>query len=68
MNCLIQSTYVDDVVSGADFEEEAFNLYVKAKLNFCEGGFNLRKFESNSLSLQAKIDADEGIPDSAIRA
>ena len=28
---LLQSTYVDDIVSGADSEDEAFELYTQAK-------------------------------------
>lgn len=62
---LLQSTYVDDVVSGADSDEEAFQLYTEAKVIFHAGGFNLRMFLSNSLIVQAKIEAAEGVPDSA---
>lgn len=56
MKRLLQSTYVDDVVSGADSDEEAFQLYTEAKAIFHAGGFNLRKFLSNSLIVQAKIE------------
>lgn len=38
---LLQSTYVDDIVSGADTDEEAFEMYVEAKDIFKQGGFNL---------------------------
>jgi len=45
---LLESTYVDDVVSGADSEDEAFQLYAESKSIFRQGGFNLRKFLTNS--------------------
>ena len=56
---LLKSTYVDDIISGADTIEEAFELYVQAKEIFCKGGFNLRKFLSNCHPLQMKMDAAE---------
>ena len=40
---LLQSTYVDDVISGAGTEDEAFDLYTQSKEIFRQGGFNLRK-------------------------
>ena len=49
---LLHSTYVDDIISGANTEEEAFNLYVGAKAIFQKEGFNLRKFLTNSHHLQ----------------
>ena len=57
---LLKSTYVDDIILGADTIEEAFKLYVQAKEIFCKGGFNLRKFLSNCQPLQMKMDAVEG--------
>lgn len=48
--------YVDDIVTGADTEEAAFNLYAQAKDIFLHGGFNLRKFLTNSRELQLRID------------
>ena len=59
---LLQSTYVDDIVSGADSEEEAFEMYVQSKDIFKQGGFNLRKFVTNSAELQQKINVAEGTP------
>ena len=61
---LLQSTYVDDIISGADSDEEAFELYTQAKEIFRQGGFNLRRFLSNSRPLQTKIDSAEKLPDS----
>ena len=53
---LLHSTYVDDIISGGQTEEEAFNLYVESKRVFGEGGFNLRKILTNSRRLQERID------------
>ena len=56
---LLESTYVDDIVSGAQSKDEAFELYAQAKSIFWDGAFNLRKFVSNSASLQQRIDLAE---------
>jgi len=61
---VLRSTYVDDIISGANSDEEAFELYTHAKEMFHQGGFNLRKFLSNSQPLQIKIDSAEGLTDS----
>ncbi len=63
---LLESTYVDDIVSGADTEEEAFEFYSQAKELFRRGGFNLRKFVTNSKKLQTRIDQVEGIAPQAV--
>ena len=55
---LLCSTYVDDIITGGETEEEAFELYVQSKQIFREGGFNLRKFLTNSKHLQEQIDPD----------
>ena len=49
---LIRSAYVDDIITGAESEDTAFDLYARAKDIFRMGGFNLRKFVTNSPSLQ----------------
>ena len=43
-----KATYVDDVVTGADDKELAYQLFMTVKKMLVEGGFNLRKFCSNS--------------------
>ena len=48
----IRSIYVDDLTSGADTEEEAQALSVKAVSRLAEVGFNLRKFVTNSQTFQ----------------
>ena len=47
-------------IAGANSDEEAFELYTQAKKIFRQGGFNLRKFLSNSQPLQTNIDFAEG--------
>ena len=40
---LDNSLYVDDLISGSDTVESAYNIYEKAKQIMAEGGFNLRE-------------------------
>lgn len=56
---VLRSIYVDDVVTGSQSEEQAYQLYTGAKALLKTAAFNLRKFSSNSSSLQARIDAEE---------
>ena len=56
---LAQSTYVDDIVTGANSEDEAFHLYEDVKEQLFCGGFNLRKFLTNSPRLQQRINDAE---------
>ncbi|XP_065902306.1 uncharacterized protein [Dysidea avara] len=60
VNLFTRSIYVDDITYGASDEEAAFELYGKSKKVLAEGGFNLRKFVSNSQSLQSRIESSEG--------
>lgn len=63
---LLNSIYVDDVTCGANTEEAAYQLYAVSTRVFSEGGFNLRKFVTNSVSIQQKIIANSrnlGHPD-----
>ena len=53
------SIYVDDIISGADTDDHAYRLYSDSKMMFKEGGFNLRKFGTNSSDLQKKIVENE---------
>ena len=59
VNTLQRSIYVDNVTCGADGEEEAYQLYRLCKKVFNNGGFNLRKFVTNSPTLHQQIAADE---------
>ena len=59
VNLFMRSIYVDDVSYGADNEDTAFELYVKSKEILAEGGFNLRKFVTNSTKLNHHIGLTE---------
>ena len=52
VDTFIRSIYVDDLTSGADNEEEALRLAIKARERLGEAGFNLRKFVTNVPALQ----------------
>ena len=56
---LVKSFYVDDVITGAENEASTLQLYRSSKEIMRSGGFNLRKFRSNSSLVQRQIDADE---------
>ena len=68
MHKLLDSTYVDDIISGGQSEDDVLDLYSQAKMIFREGGFNLRIFQTNSSLVQARIDASEdtGSPQSEL--
>ena len=66
VKCLRDSLYVDDFVSGADDNEKAFKLYGESKEILSEGGFNLRKWRSNSEELMKSIGPIEGNTSSSI--
>ena len=58
---LLYSTYVDDIITGASSEDEAFDLYTQAREVLRQRGFNLRKFLTNSQHLQLRIDQAEAL-------
>ena len=49
---LLPNLYVDDTVNSVDSDVEAANFWTKAVEIFQRGGFNLRKFQSNSQNLK----------------
>ena len=51
--------YVDDMAFEADCDDLAYELYMNSETILKEGGFNLRKFLTNSTDLQRKIEDDE---------
>ncbi len=54
-----ESFYVDDLASGDQTEDGTFELYLKAKTRLSGGGFNLRKWLTNSVSLRERIERSE---------
>jgi hypothetical protein len=59
---LLRSTYVDDVVTSAESEEEAYELYTQSKELLKQARFDLRKFASNSRNLQIRVDSEAPLP------
>ena len=56
---LRRAFYVNDVITWGNDEAGAYQLYRASKEILKTGGFNLRKFCSNSSSLQVQIDVNE---------
>lgn len=54
-----RSVYVDDLASGAQDIDGAYEFYIKSKLRLAEASFNLRKFDSNSPELRQRIAENE---------
>ena len=54
-----ESMYVDDIVSGADTMDDAVKMFRESKALLKEGGFNLRKFNTNSAELRELILKEE---------
>ena len=61
---LLRSIYVDDISFGAESDDRAFELFDKSKNLLARGGFNLRKFVTNSEGLQERINQREPCTDS----
>ena len=47
--------YVDDLISGKETDDQAFHVYQVSKSIMATGGFNLRKWNSNSVTLMQRI-------------
>ena len=47
---------IDDLNSGADSEKDAYKFFMNCKSKLAEASFNLRKFQSNSRSLELLVD------------
>ena len=56
---MLEGFYVDDLVSGGNTTEDAFELYDKAKICMENGGFRMRKWKTNDLKLRQKIEQSE---------
>ena len=56
-----KSFYVDDLLTGECNDEKALAIYQRAKKLMAEGGFNLRKWKTNSPELQREIAESESV-------
>ena len=63
---LSKSIYVDDIITGAQDEDKAYQLFMESKAVLKRGGFKLRKFITNSSSLQQEINTTENEFDSRL--
>lgn len=59
VRAMIESFYVDDLVSGGNNVKEAHRLYVNSKKRLAEGGFKLRKWKTNNKCLRDQISREE---------
>ena len=55
----LERIYVDDLTSGDSDVDRTWEFYVKSKLRLKDGGFNLRRFITNSEELRARIRNNE---------
>ena len=56
---MIESFYVEDLVTGVKDAGDAFQLYEKSKQRMAEGGFKLRKWLTNDKALRDRIEQNE---------
>lgn len=59
METFLRSIYVDDLSIGEVTDEVAYQFYVKFRPRLAAGGFNLRKFVTNSADLRNRIEENE---------
>lgn len=63
---MLKDMYVDDLPTGANDEETAFEIYRRSKEIMKEGVFNLRKWKSSSRQLSQRINSCERVDESII--
>ena len=63
-----KSLYVDDLITGDDSVDNAISVYKNSKKIMSEGGFNLRKWKSNSDIVTEAINRLEDEPATGIQA
>ena len=56
---VLKGLYVDDFVGGDDSDNSVLEMYENLKSSFKNGGFNMRKWVSNSKVLQLRIEQSE---------
>ena len=55
VRAFLRSIYVDNVSYGVDDTDSAYELYKRLKETLMEGGFNLRKFDTNLVTKWVRI-------------
>ena len=59
VDCVLKSLYLDDFVGGEDSNDLVFEMFKNLKSSFKSGGFNMRKWVSNSTLVQKRIEEHE---------
>ena len=59
INQFLEDLYMDDSISGADDVDKGYQFYLLSKILMKEGGFLLRKWATNNLELQNRINKNE---------
>ena len=54
---VLESLHVDDLISGDDNEKKVIEFHKNVTKKFKEGGFNLRKFVSNSIEVECTVNS-----------
>ena len=57
----LSSLHVDDLSTGGNSVDEAFNYFCKCKSRLEVGSLNLRKFRSNSAELKQMVNKNYGM-------
>ena len=66
IEALKNSLYVDDLVTGEENEAKTMDLYMKSKSVMQRGGFNLRKWKTNSKVVQDAINRADNCVNPAV--
>lgn len=66
IEALKNSLYVDDLVTGEENEAKTMDLYLKSKSVMQRGGFNLRKWKTNSKVVQDAINRADDCANSTV--
>ena len=61
-DAIANDSYVDDILSGANSVDEAWDLYQQLKKMMLEGGFHLAKVMSNSDEFMSKVPEEDRAP------
>ena len=59
MKRMLESFYVDDLVTGERTTDKAFTLHQNARERLAMGGFNLREWKTNDPVLREKFHSNE---------
>ena len=64
---IMQDIYVDNLITGADNEEEAIRLYTDTKTKFKDISMNIRCWKSNSMIMNSSIPKDDQLEKTTVK-